>query len=131
MSSERIHCLERTMGHYLVSAIPKADRLDELRERLMNDEFREMRPFGRALTRSLREARRREDRSAVWEEEDYCRPPLAEERAAVLDAYFDHLTIERVQQGAGWRQIDDLPRLFSERSFGRADSPAIRLANLR
>jgi len=80
----------------------------------MNDEFREMRPFGRALTRSLREARRREDRSAVWEEEDYCHPPLAEERAAVLDAYFDHLTIERVQQGAGWRQIDDLPRLFSE-----------------
>lgn len=23
----------------------------------------------------------------MWEEEDYCRPPLAEERAAVLDLF--------------------------------------------
>src|SRR5574337_1780055 len=112
MSSERIHCLERTMGHYLVSAIPKADRLDELRERLMNDEFREMRPFGRALTRSLREARRREDRSAVWEEEDYCHPPLAQERAAVLDTYFTNIRVEQVERGNGWEKIKALPRLW-------------------
>jgi hypothetical protein len=39
---------------------------------------------------------------------------LAEERAAVLDTYFDNLKIEMVQQGTGWRRIDDLPRLFPE-----------------
>jgi len=49
---------------------------------------------------------------AVWEEEDYCRPPLAEERAAVLDEYFDQLRVERVEHGAGWEQIAALPPLF-------------------
>jgi hypothetical protein len=29
------------------------------------------------------------------EEEDYCSPPLAQERAAVLDTYFDDITVER------------------------------------
>jgi hypothetical protein len=52
------------------------------------------------------------DGTAVWEEEDYCRPPLAEERAAVLDHYFDGIAVERVERGAGWRRIADLPRLF-------------------
>ena len=31
----------------------------------------------------------RDDGYAVWEEEDYCTPPLAQERAAVLDGFFD------------------------------------------
>src|SRR5215467_2831026 len=103
-----------TMAHYLVSAVPRTDRLDELRARLTRDEFLKLQPFGRALTKSLRDARIREDGLAVWEEEDYCRPPLAEERTAVLDTYFNDLKIELVQQGTGWRQIRNLPRLFSE-----------------
>jgi len=102
------------MAHYLVSAVPRTDRLDELRARLTRDEFRELQPFGRALTKSLRDARIREDGLAVWEEEDYCRPPLAEERAAVLDTYFNDLNVQMVRQGTGWRQISDLPRLFPE-----------------
>ena len=102
------------MAHYLVSAIPRTDRLVELRARLTRNEFHELQPFGRALTISLRDARIREDGLAVWEEEDYCRPPLAEERAAVLDTYFDNLKVEMVRQGTGWRQIRNLPRLFPE-----------------
>jgi len=102
------------MAHYLVRAIPKTDRLDELRARLSRDEFRELQPFGRALTKSLRDARIREGGVAVWEEEDYCRPPLAEERAAVLDTYFRDLEVQVVQEGTGWRQINALPRLFPE-----------------
>jgi hypothetical protein len=27
-------------------------------------------------------------------EEDYCSPPLAQQRAAVLDTYFDDITVE-------------------------------------
>lgn len=102
------------MAYYLVSAVPKADQMEGLRARLARNEFLELQPFGRALTKSLRDARIREDGLAVWEEEDYCRPPLAEERAAVLDAYFDGLEVQTVQQGTGWRQIDSLPRLFPE-----------------
>jgi hypothetical protein len=91
------------MAHYLVSAIPRTDRLDELRARLTRNEFHELQPFGRALTMSLRDARIREDGLAVWEE-----------RAAVLDTYFDNLKVEIVRQGIGWRQIRNLPRLFPE-----------------
>ena len=102
------------MAYYLVSARPNGDRLDELRERLGNDEFRRLRPFGNALTHSLRNARRRPDGFAVWEEEDYCRPPLAEERAAVLDDYFEELDFEAVPFRADWRRIGSLPPLFPE-----------------
>jgi len=52
--------------------------------------------------------------TAVWVEEDYCRPPLAMERAAVLDAFFDDITIveEDIDEAAGWSRIDDLPGLW-------------------
>ena len=52
---------------------------------------------------------------AVWEEEDYCRPPLAMERTAVLDHYFTNLIVQRVEEGQGWQEIKDLPALWSER----------------
>ena len=100
------------MAHYLISAIPRADRVDELQARLAADEFVPLQPFGRALSGSLRNARRRVDGVAVWEEEDYCSPPLAQERAAVLDRYFDQLQTERVEREEGWERIADLPALF-------------------
>jgi hypothetical protein len=80
--------------HYLVTARPKIERLPELAARLDRDEFLPMQPFGRALTVSLRGARQRPDGSVTWEEEDYCRPPLAQERKAVLDDYFEDLKIQ-------------------------------------
>jgi hypothetical protein len=100
------------MAYYLVTATPREEHLQDLEARLARDEFVPLRPFGTALSQSLRDARRRPDGVAVWEEEDYCRPPLAEERAAVLDQYFDGIDVEPVRRGAGWTQIDDLPRLF-------------------
>jgi hypothetical protein len=102
------------MAYYLVSAIPKHGRLEELGERLAREEFVPLRPFGPTLSRSLKHARIRRDGVAVWEEEDYCRPPLAEERAAVLDDYFHDLRVEPVSEGAGWEKIDGLPLLFPE-----------------
>ncbi|HYM70623.1 MAG TPA: hypothetical protein VEZ44_13585 [bacterium] len=100
------------MAYYLVSGVPRAGRLDDLQARLAADEFIGMRPFGRSLSGSLRNARRQAGGVAVWEEEDYCRPPLAQERAAVLDQYFDELQIEPVTRGAGWERIAGLPPLF-------------------
>jgi hypothetical protein len=101
------------MAFYLVRAQPRAAKLPELEERLRAQAFVDLEPFGRALTKGLRNARV-ETTGAVWEEEDYCSPPLAEERAAVLDAYFDDLTVEPVTEGGGWRRIAALPRLFPE-----------------
>lgn len=102
------------MAFYLVSAVPKHGLMGELSTRLTREEFVGMRPFGRTLSRSLRNARVRSDGVAVWEEEDYCSPPLAEERAAVLDSYFGDLRVEPVHEGNGWERIEDLPRLFPE-----------------
>lgn len=73
-----------------------------------------MRPFGESLDEGLRNARvRKEDGFALWEEEDYCRPPLAQEREAVLDDYFQDLTVEDAgRPGDGWKRITNLPSLW-------------------
>ncbi|MGH2982821.1 MAG: hypothetical protein ACRDK5_00980 [Solirubrobacterales bacterium] len=97
------------MAHYLVRARPKNEELPRLHEELERDAFIRMRPFGRALSRGLNGARRLDDSTAVWEEEDYCSPPLAQERAAVLDDYFE---VEEVEPGEGWERIETLPSLF-------------------
>lgn len=101
------------MAYYLVRAKAKDD-LEALRQRLTSGEIQKMRPFGMALDYSLRNARVESEGWLVWEEEDYCRPPLAMEREAVLDTYFTDLSVERVEEGVGWGQIDNLPRLWSE-----------------
>jgi hypothetical protein len=100
------------LAHYLVTAQPRENLLCGLRRRLEAGEFEPLRPFGKEVTRALKDARRRPDGSAVWEEEDYCTPPLAQERAAALDLYFDGIEVEPVEQGAGWQRIMALPGLF-------------------
>ena len=102
------------MAYYLVTAHPKPELLDELRALLARNAFIDLRPFGQALSASLRAARQLPDGSLVWEEEDYCRPPLAQERAAVLDRFFEGLRVEPVPPGAGWERIDALPPVFPE-----------------
>ena len=101
------------MAYYLVTAKPVRERLAELRERLEGGEISEMRPFGRSLHYSLEQARLLDAQTAIWEEEDYCTPPLAQERAAVLDTYFTELSVEAVERGEGWAQLEDLPRMFA------------------
>jgi hypothetical protein len=100
------------MAHYLVRAEPKEEKLPELRAELDRDAFIGLRPFGRALSRGLNGARV-DNATAVWEEEDYCSPPLAQEREAVLDAYFDQIEVEEVDEGQGWERIESLPSLFA------------------
>lgn len=102
------------MAHYLVKAKFQEDLRGELRTRLDSGEIGAMRPFGTALQYSLEHARIDPRGWAVWEEEDYCTPPLAQERAAVLDSYFFDLSVERVDKGEGWEQIESLPRFWTQ-----------------
>ena len=102
------------MAYYLVTAKPKPDRLGDLLGNLRKKAYASMRPFGKSLTYSLENARLHEDGYAIWEEEDYCSPPLAEERAAALDEFFDELNVMPVQEGTGWGKIKKLPPLFPE-----------------
>lgn len=104
------------MAYRFVRATPIDNRLDDLHNRLENGEIEAMSPFGRAMTKSLTEARfDPETGEAVWVEEDYCSPPLAMEREAVLDDYFTDLTVvhEDVDEAEGWARIDELPGLWT------------------
>jgi hypothetical protein len=103
------------MAYYLVHAKPVEELLSELRQRLDRGEIRGMRPFGSALQYSLENARMQENGVAIWEEEDYCSPPLAQERAAILDKYFKELNVERVEKNKGWKQIEPLPAMWTGR----------------
>ena len=102
------------MAHYLVTALPNADRLPQLRNELERDAFINLKPFGHALSKSLSNARVQPDGVAIWEEEDYCRPALAQERAAVLDRYFTDLEVRPVSRDTGWAEIEALPPLFPQ-----------------
>ena len=102
------------MAHYLVTAVPMAGRMEELGTLLRENAFATLHPFGGAITLSLRYARLREDGTAVWAEEDYCTPPLAQERSAVLDAFFGDLATEPVGKGEGWKRIHSLTPLFPD-----------------
>jgi hypothetical protein len=80
------------MAHYLVTATPREDLLAELARRLEREEF-----------------------VALREQEDYCRPPLAQEREAVLDRCFDQISVEPVVEGTGWALIEGFPPMFPAR----------------
>ncbi len=112
------------MAYYLVSAKPKPDRLPDLLGNLQEKVYLTMRPFGRSLTHSLENARLRDDGYAIWEEEDYCTPPLAQERAAALDEFFDDLEVTVVERGEGWAEIEEFPRLFPQVKVGGGSSCA-------
>ena len=107
------------MAYYLVKAKYREDLLDELRKRLDSGEIQKMKPFGQALQYGLDNARLDSDEQGlvVWEEEDYCNPPLAQERAAVLDTYFTELRVERVQENQGWKRVESLPKLWARTEF--------------
>ena len=102
------------MAIYLVKAKLRKDSLNNLHKELSTGKISKMRPFGHSLQYSLDNARI-DSEIALWIEEDYCSPPLAMERAAVLDRYFDDITVEKVRsEEEGWRMIDDKPQLWNE-----------------
>lgn len=100
------------MAYYLVTAKPIQSKMNTLRKWLDSGEIRVMRPFGNALHMGLDNARWQSDGIVIWEEEDYCVPPLAQERAAVLDEYFTELEVQHVNKGEGWKEIDFLKKIW-------------------
>jgi hypothetical protein len=98
------------MAHYLVKGKLKEEKREDLLDSLADGAFAELQPFGESLTYSLENARKDDEGRWVWEELDYCDPPLKQERKQVLDRYFSYLDIERVDEGEGWRRIESLPR---------------------
>ena len=101
------------MAYYLVTAKPIPSKMDVLRKWLDSGEIRVMRPFGQALQMGLDNARWQTEDVAIWEEEDYCVPPLAQERAAVLDEYFTDLAVQPVNSGDCWKKIEQFNLIWT------------------
>jgi hypothetical protein len=102
------------MAYYLVHARAKVDKLKQLKKRLESGEIKGMRPFGIALDESLQGAKLDKNGLAVWEENDYCNPPLAMERAAVLDHYFSDIEVQEVNKGEGWKTIERFKSIWED-----------------
>ncbi|BAJ50868.1 hypothetical protein CSUB_C1016 [Candidatus Caldarchaeum subterraneum] len=100
------------MAHYIIKARFISGRLGTLHEWLDSRYISSLQPFGKALEHSLMKAKYSFDGYVLWEEEDYCSPPLAMEREAVLDHYFSDLSVERVSEGEGWRRIAHFPSIW-------------------
>lgn len=102
------------MAHYLVRAKLRKDRAEELKSKVEASQFRDLKPFGEAISKSLENAKYDLDKDeAVWEEEDYCSPPLQQEKEAILGRYFSELKVVEVDSGEGWSQIDHLRSLWA------------------
>jgi hypothetical protein len=104
------------MAFYLVKARPRMDLLDNLKEKLNSGKISKMSPFGRSLQYSLENARidTKDSNFALWVEEDYCSPPLAMEREAVLDKYFNDITVEKINsEKEAWNKLNENPLLWS------------------
>lgn len=100
------------MALYLVKAKPRKALLPNLREELDSGSISKLVPFGQELHYGLDNARV-DNNYAYWVEEDYCSPPLAMERASVLDRYFDDISVDPVDsEDQGWNRIKDKPRIW-------------------
>jgi hypothetical protein len=93
------------MALYLVKAKPKNELMESLRQELDSGKISRLKPFGEELHHRLDNART-DNIYAYWIEEDYCSPPLAMERASVLDRYFDKISVDPVDsEEKGWNEI--------------------------
>ena len=101
----------------MVKAKPRKDLLENLHNDLSSDKIIKMKPFGRSLQYSLKNARIDDENPdyALWIEEDYCSPPLAMERESVLDHYFDDIAVSRIESDEeGWNSIRAKPSIWNK-----------------
>jgi hypothetical protein len=100
------------MALYLVKAKPRKELMENLRIEPDSGKISKLRPFGEELHHGLDNART-DDNYAYWVEEDYCSPPLAMERASVLDRYFDDISVDLLNsEDEGWNKIKDKPKIW-------------------
>jgi hypothetical protein len=99
------------MAYYLVRAKPNPERRAELHTRLGENAFMALRPFGKALTHSLNEARTQPDADRYMGRRGLLLAAASPRACCVLDRYFDEIKVEQVNAGEGLNRIERLPKL--------------------
>ena len=85
------------MAIYLVTARFKTDTAAELRRKLDDGSIAAQQPDGQEMVDSLHRAVVSESGDVRWSELCYCDPPLAHERATILDHYFDDIVTQPIE----------------------------------
>ena len=86
---------------YRVTAQFKPATAEALRRQLDDGSIAAQQPDGQEMVDSLHRAVLRDNDEVVWSEQCYCTPPLAHERATILDRYFDILATEAIEDYEG------------------------------
>lgn len=81
---------------YRVRATFRTQSAMDFYRRLRDGSIANQRPDGAEIVASMERAVVNEDGRIEWTERCYCDPPLAHERATVLDAHFEDFQIEPV-----------------------------------
>ena len=82
---------------YRVTARFRADTAAELRRRLDDGSIAVQQPDGQEIVDSLHRAVVTDSGDVQWSEMCFCDPPLAHERATILDQYFDDIATETIE----------------------------------
>jgi hypothetical protein len=80
-------------------------------KKLNDGSIANQRPDGAEIMASMERAVVNQDGGIEWTERCYCDPPLAHERATVLDAYFEDFLIEPVDAHRNFAGVPFLDRL--------------------
>ena len=99
---------------YRVTARFKTETAVELRRRLDDGSIAAQQPDGQEIVASLHRAVVTGTDTVRWSERCFCDPPLAHERATVLDRYFGGITTEPVEdyeRYAGKPFVEQLQKL--------------------
>jgi hypothetical protein len=81
---------------YRVTARFRTDTATELRDRLADGSIAAQRPDGQEIVDSLHRAVMTDTGDVQWSEMCFCDPPLAHERATILDHYLDVVATEPI-----------------------------------
>ena len=82
---------------YHVRAKFREDTAAEFLAKLADGTIETQKPDGRELVASMKRAVVGQDGLIEWSEMCFCDPPLAHERATVLDAHFDNISVEPIK----------------------------------
>ena len=107
---------------YRVTARFKADTTAELCHKLNDGSIAAQQPDGREIVDSLHRAVVTASGEVIWSEQCYCDPPLAHERATVLDRYFSDIATEAIEN---YERYDGLP--FTHYLAAEVETPARRV----
>ncbi len=87
----------RDLVIYRVTARFRNDTAADLRRKLDDGSIAAQQPDGREIVDSLHRAVVTRSGEVQWSEMCFCNPPLAHERATILDRYFDGVTTEPIE----------------------------------